>query len=41
MANHDIGEIIVCYLSESAESAAFGFIDALEEAYILADGEGF
>jgi toxin ParE1/3/4 len=33
MANQDIDEIIAYYLSESAELAAFGFIDALEEAY--------
>ncbi len=33
MASHDIDEIIACYLNESAESAAYGFIDALEEAY--------
>jgi toxin ParE1/3/4 len=33
MANHDIDEIIASCLSESAESAVYGFIDALEEAY--------
>ena len=33
LANHDIDEIIGYYLGESAEQAAYGFIDALEEAY--------
>jgi toxin ParE1/3/4 len=33
MANHDIDETLAYYLSESADQAAFGFIDALEEAY--------
>ena len=33
LANHDINEIITYYLGESAEQAAYGFIDALEEAY--------
>ncbi|MBZ4209863.1 MAG: type II toxin-antitoxin system RelE/ParE family toxin [Rhodoferax sp.] len=33
LANHDINEIIGYYLGESAEQAAYGFIDALEEAY--------
>ena len=33
LANHDINEIVTYYLSESAEQAAYGFIDALEEAY--------
>ena len=32
LANHDINEIIGYYLGESAEQAAYGFIDALEEA---------
>ena len=33
LANHDINEIIGYYLGESAEQAAYGFIDALEGAY--------
>ena len=33
LAHHDIDEIIACYLSESAEQAAYGFIDVLEDAY--------
>ena len=33
LANHDVNEIIAYYLGESAEQAAYGFIDALEEAY--------
>lgn len=33
MAEHDIDEIISYYLKESAEQAAYGFIDALEVAY--------
>lgn len=33
MANQDIDEAIAYYLSELADQAAFGFIDALEEAY--------
>lgn len=33
LANHDIDEIIAYYLGESAEHAAFGFIDALELAF--------
>lgn len=33
LANHDIDEIIAYYLGESAEQAAYGFIDALEDAY--------
>lgn len=33
LANHDIDEIIACYLGELAEQAAYGFIDALEAAY--------
>lgn len=33
MANHDVDEAIAYYLSVLADQAAFGFIDALEEAY--------
>ena len=33
LANHYIDEIIAYYLGESAEQAAYGFIDALEDAY--------
>lgn len=33
LANRDINDAIAYYLSEGAESAAFGFIDALEQAY--------
>jgi toxin ParE1/3/4 len=33
LASHDIDEIIAWYLGESAEQAAYGFIDALEHAY--------
>jgi toxin ParE1/3/4 len=33
LANRDIDDAIAYYLSESAEQAAFGFIDALEQAY--------
>lgn len=33
LANHDIDAIIAYYLGESAEQAAYGFIDALEDAY--------
>lgn len=33
MANHDVDETLAYYLSEAADQAAFGFIDALEEAY--------
>ncbi len=32
-ANRDIDEAIAYYLGEDAEQAAFGFIDALEQAY--------
>lgn len=32
-ANRDVDEVIDHYLSESAEQAALGFIDALEQAY--------
>jgi len=33
LANRDINEILAYYLGESAEQAAHGFIDALEEVY--------
>jgi toxin ParE1/3/4 len=33
LANSDIDEIVAYYLGESAEQAALGFIDALENAY--------
>jgi len=33
LANHDVDEAIAYYLDQSAEQAAAGFIDALEEAY--------
>lgn len=33
LATHDIDEVIAYYLSESAEQASYGFIDALEDAY--------
>lgn len=33
LANRDIDDAIACSLSEGAEQAAFGFIDALEQAY--------
>ena len=33
LANQDIDEIIAYYLGESADQAAYGFIDALEDAY--------
>ncbi|GAA0755454.1 type II toxin-antitoxin system RelE/ParE family toxin [Ideonella azotifigens] len=32
-ANRDVDEALAHYLSEDAESAALGFIDALEDAY--------
>jgi len=32
-ANRDVEDAIVYYLGQSAEQAAFGFIDALEHAY--------
>ena len=32
-ANRDIDDAITYYLSEGAEQAALGFIDALEQAY--------
>ena len=32
-ANHDVDDIIAYYLGESAEQAAVGFVDALEDAY--------
>jgi len=34
LANRDIDEVIDYYLAESAQQAALGFIDALEDAYI-------
>jgi toxin ParE1/3/4 len=33
LANHDIDEIIAHYLGEFAEQAAYGFIDALQQAF--------
>lgn len=33
LANRDVDEAIACYLSDGAEQAASGFIDALEQAY--------
>ena len=33
LANNGIDEIIAFYLGESAEQAAYGFIDAMEDAY--------
>jgi toxin ParE1/3/4 len=33
VANRDVDDAIDHYLSEGAEQAAFGFIDALEKAY--------
>jgi len=33
LANRDIDDAIAYYLSENAEQAAFGFIDALAKAY--------
>lgn len=33
LANRDIDDAIAYYLSEDAEQAALGFIDALEQAY--------
>lgn len=33
LANRDVDEAIDYYLSEGAEQAALGFIDALEQAY--------
>lgn len=33
-ANRDIDDVIAYYMKEGAESAAFGFIDELESAYI-------
>lgn len=32
-ANRDVEEIVAYYLIEAAETAALGFIDALEQAY--------
>ena len=34
LANQDIDDAIAYYLSEGVEQAAFGFIDALEQAYV-------
>lgn len=33
LANRDIDDAIAFYLSEGAEQAALGFVDALEQAY--------
>jgi toxin ParE1/3/4 len=33
LANQDVAEAIAYYLSQGAEQAALGFIDALEQAY--------
>ncbi|MBF0219494.1 MAG: type II toxin-antitoxin system RelE/ParE family toxin [Gammaproteobacteria bacterium] len=33
LANRDIDDAITYYLSENAEQAALGFVDALEQAY--------
>lgn len=33
LANRDVNEVIEYYLSEGAEQAALGFIDALEQTY--------
>ena len=33
LANQDIDDAIAYYLGEGAEQSAFGFIDALEQAY--------
>ncbi len=33
LADRDIDEAIACYLSENAEVAALGFIDAVQQAY--------
>lgn len=33
-ANRDIDDAVACYLSEGAASAAFGLINALEQAYL-------
>ena len=33
LTNRDINDAIACCLSEGAEQAALGFIDALEQAY--------
>ena len=32
-AKQDVEDAVACYLGEDAESAALGFIDALEKAY--------
>jgi toxin ParE1/3/4 len=34
LANRDVDEAIAHYLSEGAQQAALGFIDALERAYV-------
>jgi len=34
LANRDVDEAIAHYLSEGAQQAALGFIDALEQAYV-------
>jgi len=34
-ANRDVDEAIAHYLSEGAQQAALGFIDALEQAYVV------
>ena len=34
LANRDVDEVIAHYLDEDAQSAALGFIDALEQAYV-------
>jgi toxin ParE1/3/4 len=33
LANRDVDEAVAHYLNENAESAALGFIDAVEQAY--------
>lgn len=33
LANQDVDDVIAYYLSEGAEQAALGFIDALEQAF--------
>lgn len=33
LANQDVDDVIAYYLGEGAEQAAFGFIDALEQAF--------
>jgi toxin ParE1/3/4 len=34
LANRDVDEAVAHYLNENAESAALGFIDSIEQAYI-------